>query len=64
VKEDEINEACSTHGREERCILSFGKGIDGGIILKWILQNRIEVCELGLSCSIKDGAFHGKLSDS
>jgi hypothetical protein len=49
VKEDEINEACSTHGREERCILSFGKDVDGRIILKWMLQNGIEVCELGSS---------------
>lgn len=47
MKEDERNEACSTHGREEGCILSFDKGIDGRIILKWILENGIEVCDLG-----------------
>jgi hypothetical protein len=44
--------ACSTHGRDEKCIQNFGRknpkgrdnskdvGVDGRIILKWVSRNR------------------------
>jgi hypothetical protein len=50
VKEDEMARACTTHGREEKCIYDLGGGslkqrghwedLDVGvrIILKWILE--------------------------
>jgi hypothetical protein len=37
VEEDEIGGACSTHGKDENCIHSEDAGVDGKIILEWIL---------------------------
>jgi hypothetical protein len=62
IMEGEIGSACSTHAGEEICIVFWwgnmkgrnyleGLGVDEGIILKWVLQNNMQRCELDLSCS-------------
>ena len=51
MKKNEMGDACSRYGRRERCIEGFGEetlgeryhlenlGIDGRILLKWILKS-------------------------
>jgi len=53
MKQDEMGGACSAHGRYEKCVQYLGwktwrkeitwkiLGIDGEIILDWILGNRV-----------------------
>jgi hypothetical protein len=48
-----MNSACSTHGRDEKCVQNFGQktwkrsdhledlGIDGRILLKWIPKLKV-----------------------
>ena len=48
IRKNEINSACDTHEEEKRCIVGFWwenlrdhleyKGIDGRIILKWMIK--------------------------
>jgi len=57
IKTNEIDRACSKHGRLEMCIQVYGGetwwkrhnfkylGVDGKIILKWVFNNKWDGCE-------------------
>jgi hypothetical protein len=58
IKEDEMGGACSTHRRDEKCVQnpkgrehSEDIGIDGRIVLEWILGKRVGKCGLDASGS-------------